>query len=302
MTPIILWFRRDLRLTDHPALHEAARSGRPVIPVFLLDEGVEGLGAAPRMRLGMGVAALARGLEGIGSRLVLRRGRAAEALAALRAETGGEVWFTRLHDPDSRARDEGLGRAFPGHLLLEPEEVRTKDGGHFKVNAPFLKALLARDVGEPLPAPARLTAPETWPAGDRLEEWRLDAPMNRGAGVVAPWQRPGEEGARERLQRFVRERLAAYSDARNYPARDGSSRLSENLTYGEISARECWREGLAGTARGPRRSCASSRGATSRTTSCGTSRTSPPTTGSPPGPPSPGRGRRQGRSRRGSAA
>lgn len=248
--PILLWFRRDLRLRDHPALHEAASSGRPVIPVFLLDEGSEGIGAAPRMRLGMGVAALRRSLEGIGSRLILRRGRAAEALAALRDETGGEVWFTRLHDPDSRRRDEGLGRAFPGHLLFEPEEVATQGGGHFKVNAPFLKALLARHVGEALPAPTSLRPPVRWPDADQLEDWRLDGPMDRGAAVVAPWQAPGEDAARARLDRFVRERLGTYADARNYPAQDGSSRLSENLTTGEISARECWRAGLAGTGDG----------------------------------------------------
>ena len=79
--PILLWFRRDLRLSDHPALHEAAASGRPVIPVFLLDEGVRSLGAAPMMRIGMAAEALARSLDALGSRLTFRRGPAAEALA-----------------------------------------------------------------------------------------------------------------------------------------------------------------------------------------------------------------------------
>lgn len=69
-TPIILWVRRDLRLNDHPALRAAADSGRPVIPVFIHDEVVEGLGAAPKWRFGLGVAKFAETLNGIGSRLI----------------------------------------------------------------------------------------------------------------------------------------------------------------------------------------------------------------------------------------
>lgn len=179
-SPILLWFRRDLRLSDHPALHGAARSGRPVIPVFLCDEGVEALGAAPRMRIGMGVGALERSLEGIGSRLVLRQGGALATLRALAAETGaGAVWWTLLHDPLSRRRDaevmEGLAiagveaRAFPGHLLFEPETVRTRAGSFFKVYGPFFRTIRRMDAGEPLPAPSRLPRPRP---GPRANGWR----------------------------------------------------------------------------------------------------------------------------------
>ncbi|TNC52727.1 deoxyribodipyrimidine photo-lyase [Rubellimicrobium rubrum] len=257
-TPILIWFRRDLRLTDHPALSAATATGRPVIPVFLCDEGVEALGAAPRMRLGLGVAELARSLEALGSRLILRRGAALPTLRALAAETGaGAVWWTRLHDPLSRRRDDGVmqglgveGRAFPGHLLHEPEAIRTGAGGGFKVYGPFFRALRARDPGEPLPAPSRLAPPRTWPQSEELAGWRLDAAMNRGGPIVAAWQNPGEARARERLDRFVAERIGGYAKARDYPAQDGSSRLSENLTTGEISARTCWHAGTAALDRG----------------------------------------------------
>ncbi len=105
-TPLILWIRRDLRLADHPALAEAAASGRPVIPVFVLDEVAEAYGAAPKWRLGEGLAVYARALEGIRSRLVLRRGPALEVLRALVAETGaGAVCWQRVYDPAAQARD-----------------------------------------------------------------------------------------------------------------------------------------------------------------------------------------------------
>lgn len=259
--PIILWFRRDLRLTDHPALHEAALSGRPVIPVFLNDEGVEALGAAPRMRIGMSVAALAETLVAAESRLVLKRGKAVEALRALVAETGaGAVWWTAMHDPLSRGRDaevaewlEAAGlawRSFPGQLLHDPSRLLTKSGGPFKVYTPFWKALRATDPGEPLPPPVRLRAPEVWPVSDALEDWHLEAPMNRGGPIVAAWQAPGEAGAKARLDRFAAERIEGYAIARDYPGQDGSSRLSENLTYGEISPRTCWALGQSGLERG----------------------------------------------------
>ncbi|KAB2884791.1 MAG: deoxyribodipyrimidine photo-lyase, partial [Albidovulum sp.] len=86
--PVILWFRRDLRLGDHAALTAAVASGRPVIPVFLHDETVDRLGAAATWRLAKGIGALAAALEARGARLILRRGAAREALLRLVAETG----------------------------------------------------------------------------------------------------------------------------------------------------------------------------------------------------------------------
>ena len=79
--PVLLWLRRDLRLADHPALSAAVASGRAVIPVFVHDEAVEALGAAPRFRLGLALEALHRALAGQGSALVLRRGRGAAGVA-----------------------------------------------------------------------------------------------------------------------------------------------------------------------------------------------------------------------------
>ncbi len=260
-SPILLWFRRDLRLADHPALHAAAASGRPVVPVFLCDEGVEALGAAPKMRIGMSVQALSKDVEGRGSHLILRRGDALPSLRALLAETGaGAVWWTRLHDPLSRRRDQEVAEALradgveikvcPGHLLHEPEKVQTGTGGGYKVYGPFFRAIRGRDPGDPLPAPSRLAGPDSWPVSERLEDWRLGAAMNRGGHIVAAWQRPGEALARERLDRFLAERVGDYAAARDRPAIDGSSRLSENLTYGEISPRTCWQAGLLALERG----------------------------------------------------
>ena len=253
-SPIILWFRRDLRLGDHEALTAAVKTGRPVIPVFLCDEVVEDQGAAPKFRLGLGVAHFAKVLEGVGSRLILRRGPALECLRALVTETGaGAVWWSRAYDPVSVARDKAVkaglkddgvdAQSFTGHLLFEPWTVETQTGGFYKVYTPMWKAVRGRDVPDDLPAPSGIPAPEAWPDSDDPGDWALGAVMDRGADVVEPHCTVGEEAASHRLGAFVAHRIAEYGEARDYPAVDGTSGLYENLTYGEISPRRCWHAG-----------------------------------------------------------
>ena len=259
-TPIILWFRRDLRLADNPMLDEAARSGRPVVPVFVHDDVVASAPIAPRWRWGLGIDAFARALEDIGSRLVLRSGDANDVLAALAEETGArDVWWSRHHDPAFVARDRlveeslaGRGietRSFGGWLIWDPWDVETKTGGYYKVYTPYFRAVRGREVPPPLAAPSRLPAPATWPSSEGLEDWRMGDAMRRGADVVDQHVTVGEAAARERLDRFVTERIGDYDSARDRPDEAGTSGLSENLTYGEVSPRTVWHEAVASRTR-----------------------------------------------------
>ncbi|WP_103255565.1 cryptochrome/photolyase family protein [Tabrizicola aquatica] len=254
-TPLILWFRRDLRLGDQPMLAAAVASGRPVIPVFILDPETEALGAAPKWRLGLSVGAFATALEGLGVRLVLRRGPALEVLRALIAEVGaGGVWWSRLYDPASVARDTGVkaalraegveARSFAGHLLHEPWEVQTGQGGFYRVFTPYWKATRGMGVVAPSAAPTGLRGVGVWPRSEQLEDWRLGAAMNRGAEVVSRYQTVGEAGARAKLAAFLAGPVGRYAEMRDIPGVQGTSRLSENLTYGEIGIREVWHAGL----------------------------------------------------------
>lgn len=254
MAPVIWWVRKDLRLQDNPALVDAVQQGRPVIPVFILDDVFAGYGACPLWRFGLGVAKLAEELEAVGSRLILRRGGAVEVLKALVAETGAEaVRWSRAYDPDQVARDKiakaELGRlsvdakSLPGHLLFEPWAVETKEGGFYKVYSPFWRAVQNLGVGKVLSAPAAIPAPTNWPKSDKLADWSLDAPMRRGAQIVGSHVVVGEDAAADRLSSFIDQRVQNYSAARDFPAQDGTSKLSENLAWGEISARTCWYAG-----------------------------------------------------------
>jgi len=251
--PVIYWTRRDFRLSDNPALVAACDSGAPVIAVFLCDEVVEGHGAAPKWRLGLGAEAFASALEAAGSRLIFRRGRALDCLKGLIAETGATaVHWNRLYDPKARARDEGVKSALKeagiaavshaGHLIHEPWTVETGTGGFYKVYTPFWKAVRGREVAEPLAVPS-IPAPADWPESEVIADWALGAAMDRGAAVVRPHCHVGEEAARGRLGAFIAHRIGAYAEDRDRLDVDGTSGLSENLTCGEISARVCWHAG-----------------------------------------------------------
>ena len=260
-TPLILWFRRDLRLDDHPMLAAAAATGRPLLPVFISDRAVTGIGAAARWRWGEGVSSFKKRLDSIGSRLILRRGPALPVLLELIEQTGaGGVWWSRLYDPLARDRDTDIketlrargldARSFAGHTLAEPWEIATGQGAPYKVYTPFWKALSGAGVARPADAPVRLAAPDNWPGSEDLASWRLGAAMNRGAPIVARYSRIGEEAARKRLELFLESRIGRYRDRRDFPSEDSVSGLSENLTYGEIGPRRIWHAALARTGTG----------------------------------------------------
>ena len=254
-SPVIIWFRRDLRLADHEALTAACATERPVIPVFIYDDQLAQLGAAPKMRMGLAVEKLQQALQDKASRLILRKGAALDVLRSLVDETGAtSVYWSRLYDPDSKARDtdvkaalkdDGLDvRSFAGHLLFEPWTVETKTGGFYKVYTPMWKAVKNRDLPDSLPTPAKVPTPDHWPAADELADWAMAADMQRGATILAAHCTVGETAANARLGEFIANNVARYAQNRDLPAVAGTSRLSENLTYGEISPRTCWHAGM----------------------------------------------------------
>lgn len=255
MAPVIWWVRKDLRLSDNPALSEALAVGGPVIPVFVLDEVFETYGAAPLWRFGLGVEKLAEALEARGARLILRRGKAADVLAELVEETGAQaVRWTRAYDPDQVERDKAVkawlqdlnvdAKSVAGHLLFEPWSVETKDGGFYRVYTPFWRSVKDRDVRALEAAPGKVPGPAAWPRSDALSDWSLEARMRRGASVVAAHVCVGEDAARDRLDAFIENKVATYKADRDLPAADATSKLSENLAWGEISPAALWHAGM----------------------------------------------------------
>jgi deoxyribodipyrimidine photo-lyase len=253
MPATIVWFRQDLRLQDNEALAAALARGAPIVPVYLLDEASEGrwpLGAASRSWLHHSLSSLDAALRDRGSRLILARGDAVEMLVRLARTTGADcVYSTRRYEPSAR-RDDAIAAAlraenvdFSVHgdaVLFEPETVRNRSGGPFQVFSPFWRACLERPVPRPLP-PTRtpLPAPKRWPASLSLDDLRLRPARGWDREFYPLWQ-PGEVGAQLQLRTFVARRLGAYSEQRDLPAAEGTSRLSPHLHFGEVSPRQVW--------------------------------------------------------------
>jgi deoxyribodipyrimidine photo-lyase len=242
--PSIVWFRQDLRLSDHPALLAAAEAG-PVIPVYVLDEegpGEWAIGGAQRWWLHGSLAALGKGLEALGSRLILRRGRSEQVLAGLLEETGVATIHAIAHsEPWWRAAEAALGdrlQLHAGNHLAPLGSVTTGAGAQYRIYGSFWKALQAvLPPDEPLAAPDELDAPVKWPKGDKLTSWQL-LPTKPNWAAAFAWQ-PGEAAALAAATRFA-DRVSAYEEQRNLPAETGTSSLSPHLHFGEISPRAVW--------------------------------------------------------------
>ncbi len=131
-----------------------------------------------------------------------------------------------------------------GHLVFEPWAVETGGGGHYKVYSPFWRAISQLEAETPVETVRALRPPAVWPASDALEDWSLGAAMDRGAGVVGRFVRVGEAAALDRLEEFLDRAIDRYKLDRDRPDLDATSRLSENLTYGEISPRTMWHAGI----------------------------------------------------------
>ena len=247
----LVWLRRDLRLTDHPALHHAAQHHAQVLPVYVHapDEEAPWVpGGASRWWLHHSLQSLSDSLHSLGSRLIIRRGDSLNVLRQIIEETGASaVYWNRLYEPQAIARDariksalrtDGLTVAsFNGTLLFEPWEVKTGAGDPYRVYSPLFRALEARfdTLRPPLPAPASLSGSPHSPASLPLEALALLPQPDWAKTFGAHWQ-PGESAALQRLEAFAEQGLAHYHARRDLPAETHAvSGLSPHLHFGELS-------------------------------------------------------------------
>lgn len=242
--PIIVWFRSDLRLSDHPALYKAAAEG-PVLPVFIYDDTAPWApGAASRWWLHHSLTALNRQLDGA---LLIRKGDPAKIIPALaQAHNARAVYFNRAHEPAARQTEEALisalkaqnstGMSFASALLHEPPRLLKSDGTPYRVFTPYYKAALQRDVPPPRPAPENLSLFRTADTSDALD---LLPTTIRWDKKLEPHWTVGEQGAHAALDEFL-DKVSDYERLRDFPARDVTSRLAAPLHFGEISPRTIW--------------------------------------------------------------
>ena len=221
-----------------------------MVPVYVLDDETPQhrvMGGASRWWLHHSLTALAAALAAKGSRLILRRGKCDLVLAALAEEVGAqEVHALHHYEAWWRNAERAVSKALTLHLhhgnyLAPAGSVQTGSGTPFKIFTPFWRALQTEMLPPPQPtsAPQSIPAPAHWPSSDKLEDWEL-LPIRPdwAAGLRAEWT-PGEAGAHERLEDFA-DHAKRYADQRNLPSRDGTSRLSPHLHFGEVSPAAVW--------------------------------------------------------------
>lgn len=260
MKSVVVWFRRDLRLADNPALVAAARlareSGAALLPLFVWspeDEKPWSPGAASMAWLDASLRALDESLRAHGSRLCVRRAPTAlgELRKVAREADAIAVFWNRLYDPATIERDtqvkaglekDGVeAKSFNAALLREPWELKTKSGTPFQVYGAFWRAFVELgDPEKPLRAPAEWPSPpQPFPTSLSIDQLALRPAIAWDAGFWRQWT-PGEEGARKALAKFRRGPVERYAEGRDCPGVEGTSRLSPHLHFGEIGPRAIW--------------------------------------------------------------
>ena len=249
MSIAIVWFRRDLRTENNPALMAALDAYEQVLPVYVHDPAADGDwsgGAASNWWLHHALVDLAQQLD---QRLVVLQGPALAGLRRLVKESGADaVFWNRLYEPAAIERDTGIKQALRedgvrveshnANLMFEPWTVANRQGLPFRVFTPFWKHLSA--LGLPttrLPAhtsaAGRLAAPSV--SGQvPVEALGLLPRISWDQGIAATWV-PTRAGGLGRLDEFLATDLAHYDTGRDLPARDQVSRLSPYLHFGQLS-------------------------------------------------------------------
>ena len=256
-TPVLYWFRLDLRLTDNEALHVAAQDDAPIVPFYLVppsEPSPPQPGAASRWWLHHSIERLASSLDDFGSPLVLRSGPTLATLEDLLKRTGARrlVASTR-YEPSLQADDQRIAAELGAAgidvqfvrtgLLHDPSQLRTQTGKPYRVFTPFWRRLQA-DLSEEQLYGVR-PAVELPPHGFSPEDLGHEPLAAHRLLPTIPWDSefgsvwtPGEQGAAARLDRFVTTTLGGYDQSRNTPAIEGTSSLSPHLHWGEISPRQ----------------------------------------------------------------
>ncbi|GAB2650441.1 deoxyribodipyrimidine photo-lyase [Saccharopolyspora gloriosae] len=235
--PAILWFRRDLRVRDHPALAAAGDGGRRVIGVFVLDEAL--LAPSGPVRRTFLYRCLRELDASIGGRLLVLRGDPTEVLPELVAEVGADsVHVSADAGPYGRERDERVRAALGvdwvvtgSPYAVTPGRITKRDGTAYKVFTPFRRAW--EEHGRPAPADTDESAVD-WLLPRKVRAAGIPEDEDLGGTVLPP---AGERAALERWDDFRDSALTGYDGDRDRPDRAGTSRMSPYLRWGCVHPR-----------------------------------------------------------------
>jgi len=250
MSAALVWFRRDLRVHDHAALHHALRTHQRVYCAFVFDTGI--LDPLPRRDRRVefilrAVEEVAAALGEMGGALIVRHGDPVIEIPRLAAKLGvDEVCASRDYEPAAIARDAEVKRRlasadfvdFKDHVIFDRAEVMTQGGTPFSVFTPYKNAWLRRLAPADLQSwpveahAAHLAPPHDAEALPTLQDLGFEA-TDLGALALPT----GMSGAQALFRDFA-DRIDDYAATRDFPAVKGCSYLSAHLRFGTISIRQ----------------------------------------------------------------
>ena len=255
----LVWFRRDFRLTDNPALDYALRQPGPVALAYVYDDHVYGnarplywdTGRASKVWLHHTLHVFSQAIAEAGGRLIIRQGWTEETLMELALEVGARrVVWNRLYEPALLLLERRLKRilkshsitvsTFPGALLHEPDDIHNKQDRPFRVFTPFYRHCQTLEPpAEPAPGVSKLPRYPGAPASESIASLSLLPRQGWHRGMMRHWQ-PGFRQAAQQLQKFCGQAIHSYTERRDYPDEAGVSALSPCLHFGELSPRQVW--------------------------------------------------------------
>lgn len=247
MKRVIHWFRRDLRVGDNTALSEAARRAEEVVPVFVVEDAFRtgpDVGAARLAFLFRSLESLRQNLEAMKYPLIIRHGRSEDVLPQLAREMGAEAVFcNRRYEPYAQARDGRVFNAlnearlgfevFKDAVAWEEQEILTQAGKPFTVFTPYSRAWKAKKPAAPRPRLHSAKKTLLRLASDPLP----GDPAELGFPLRQTLFDAGERAALRALDEFLERAVFRYAEARDFPAQDGTSKLSAHLRAGTIGIR-----------------------------------------------------------------
>jgi len=231
----IVWFRRDLRISDHPALVAAIENSDEIVPVFILDKAqIAEAGEKLLAYMGQSLRALD---ESLGNKLHIIEGDQVDVLNELIELYGvSEVHISAEYERygaerDARVEKAGINLIRTGspYAVAPGRVVKPSDGTPYRVYTPFYRAWCVHGWRAPAKTPKEIKAP-TPPAKYRAFP---DFPMPEGVEVI----KAGEAAALARFKEFTKQGLDIYDEARNFAGIDGTSKMSTYLKFGEIHPR-----------------------------------------------------------------
>jgi deoxyribodipyrimidine photo-lyase len=224
----IMWFRRDLRLSDNPALLAAIANSDEIVPLFILDPVLIKQAGSKRLAyLANSLHELDASLDG---KLHVVVG---DQIEVLKSYEPSEVHISQEFEPYGAARDKrvlesGINLIATGSpYAVSPGRVRKPDDTNYRVYTPFYKGWLAHGWRGPVGAPKEINALNPKKDQHQFPEWKTEFKIPQA----------GEAAALERFDWFKKNALESYDEQRNMAGIDGTSKLSAHLKFGEVHPR-----------------------------------------------------------------